>query len=203
MHSGYHTHGVGLDQRLVKLVVQGLSADGKTLTVVGPPNAQIYPPGVGFVYVLASGVPSVGQKTLIGNGAPPPSNAQTTANMLQQTSFISRIAAIAAQRITNNTTQISQAWDPNNPSAFLLPFFQGWVADGLVQSTSPKVVLTFTRPRSSCRTSCYRSSSLSLFSPSLDRCIFYVDTRGTLVLFTLALVPSLNFARRRRPCPPF
>jgi hypothetical protein len=41
---GFATHGVHMDQRVVKLV-SVLSADKKTLTVTGPPNNKIYPPG--------------------------------------------------------------------------------------------------------------------------------------------------------------
>jgi hypothetical protein len=145
VHSGYHTHGVALDMRMVKLVVKDLSADGRTLTVVGPPNAQIYQPGVGFVYVLASGVPSVGQKVLIGNGAPPPSNAATTANMLQQTSFISRIAALAAGRVTNVTETVAQAWNPNKPRASGSDApFQKSLTSAHAQSTSARAARSST-----------------------------------------------------------
>ena len=43
-------------------LVSSLSSDGKTLTVTGPPTSQIYPPGPAWVFVLANGVPSVGQR---------------------------------------------------------------------------------------------------------------------------------------------
>ncbi|KAJ7576336.1 hypothetical protein C8J56DRAFT_1117219 [Mycena floridula] len=61
-----------MDQRSVKLV-STLSADQKTLIVIGPPNARIYPPGPAFLHVVtAAGVPSFGHKTIIGTGASPP-----------------------------------------------------------------------------------------------------------------------------------
>ncbi|TFK36000.1 glyoxal oxidase N-terminus-domain-containing protein [Crucibulum laeve] len=69
---GFATHGVHMDQRLVKLV-STLSADRKTLTVTGPPSSKHYPPGPAYLYVVTSaGVPSFGHKTLIGTGASPP-----------------------------------------------------------------------------------------------------------------------------------
>ena len=43
-------------------LVSSLSSDGKTLTVTGPPTPQIYPPGPAWVFVLANGVPSIGQR---------------------------------------------------------------------------------------------------------------------------------------------
>ncbi|KDR84528.1 hypothetical protein GALMADRAFT_220246 [Galerina marginata CBS 339.88] len=71
---GFATHGVHMDQRLVKLV-STLSADRRTLTVTGPPSAKHYPPGPAFLYVVTSaGVPSFGHKTVIGTGASPPVN---------------------------------------------------------------------------------------------------------------------------------
>ncbi|KAJ7589706.1 glyoxal oxidase N-terminus-domain-containing protein [Mycena floridula] len=80
---GFATHGVHMDQRFVKLV-STLSADKKTLTVTGPPNARIYPPGPAFLYVVtAAGVPSFGHKTIIGTGASPPVNKAAIANMLR------------------------------------------------------------------------------------------------------------------------
>jgi hypothetical protein len=32
----------------------------------------VYPPGPGWIFVVVNGIPSEGQKTLIGNGASPP-----------------------------------------------------------------------------------------------------------------------------------
>ncbi|KAK0192258.1 glyoxal oxidase N-terminus-domain-containing protein [Armillaria mellea] len=83
MDLGFATHGVHMDQRLLKLV-SSLSDDGKTLTVTGPPTARLYPPGPAFLYVVTDeGVPSFGHKTIIGTGASPPVDGDAAANMLK------------------------------------------------------------------------------------------------------------------------
>ena len=72
MDLGFSTHGVHMDQRLVKLI-SALSPDRRTLTVTGPPSARHFPPGPAFVFLVTDGgVPSFGHKTLIGTGASPP-----------------------------------------------------------------------------------------------------------------------------------
>jgi hypothetical protein len=71
MDLGFSTHALHMDHRFVKLE-SSLSYDKKTLTVTGPPTTRIYPPGPGFLYVVADGVPSFGRKTMIGSGASPP-----------------------------------------------------------------------------------------------------------------------------------
>jgi hypothetical protein len=72
MDLGFSTHGVHMDQRLVKLE-STLSADKTELTIAGPANGTIYPPGPTFLYVVTdAGVPSFGHKTLIGTGESPP-----------------------------------------------------------------------------------------------------------------------------------
>lgn len=85
MELGYHTHGLAFDQRMVQLVVSDLSPDGKTLTVVGPPNARVFPPGVAYAFVLADGVPSIGKRVTVGDGSAPPSSAKATDAMLAKT----------------------------------------------------------------------------------------------------------------------
>ncbi|KAF4618750.1 hypothetical protein D9613_010182 [Agrocybe pediades] len=85
MDLGFSTHGVHMDQRLVKLV-STLSHDKRTLTVTGPPSARHYPPGPAFVFVVNDkGVPSFGHKTLIGTGASPPVDLGAIANLLNST----------------------------------------------------------------------------------------------------------------------
>jgi len=39
--------------------------------VTGPPNANVYPPGPAWIYLLADGIPSVGMKVMIGDGQGP------------------------------------------------------------------------------------------------------------------------------------
>ena len=72
MDLGFSTHGLHMDQRLVKLESK-LSADKAQLDIIGPANGRIYPPGPAFVFVVTdAGVPSFGHKTLIGTGETPP-----------------------------------------------------------------------------------------------------------------------------------
>ncbi|KAG9122754.1 hypothetical protein FRC07_000723 [Ceratobasidium sp. 392] len=84
MDLGYSTHGVHMDMRMVKLPCE-LNKERNTLTVTSPPNAAIYPPGPAWLYVVVDGVPSVAQKTLIGNGGDPPVDQGAINNMLQNT----------------------------------------------------------------------------------------------------------------------
>jgi len=73
MDLGYITHTVHANSRLVYLM---FSIQGNTLTVRGPPNEHIYPPGPGWIYVLVDGVPSVGKRVMVGNGEGPPVDQQ-------------------------------------------------------------------------------------------------------------------------------
>ncbi|KAK0457544.1 glyoxal oxidase N-terminus-domain-containing protein [Desarmillaria tabescens] len=83
MDLGFATHGVHMDQRLLKLD-SSLSDDGKVLTVTGPPTARLYPPGPAYLYVVTDeGVPSFGHKTIIGTGDSPPVDSDAAANMLR------------------------------------------------------------------------------------------------------------------------
>lgn len=77
---GYKTHGLAFDQRLVQLVS---SVSGNTLTVTGPPSAKIFPPGRAHIFVLAAGVPSVGQAVIVGDGSDPPFSKSAYANMIK------------------------------------------------------------------------------------------------------------------------
>ncbi len=69
MDLGFVTHAVHANSRLVYLVAKLL--DGQTLEVTGPPNANVYPPGPAWIYLLADGIPSVGMKVMIGDGQGP------------------------------------------------------------------------------------------------------------------------------------
>jgi len=71
MDLGFHTHAVSLDSRHVGLKTR-YNGTSKILTITGPPNARIYPPGPAWLYVLGDGVPSNGTKIMIGTGANPP-----------------------------------------------------------------------------------------------------------------------------------
>ncbi|KAA1469197.1 copper radical oxidase [Dentipellis sp. KUC8613] len=82
MDLGYVTHAVHANTRLVYLVAS-LSDDKQTLTVTGPPNGNVYPPGPGWIYVVADGVPSVGVKIMVGNGQSPPVDDGALENLLK------------------------------------------------------------------------------------------------------------------------
>lgn len=73
MDLGYITHAVHANVRMVILLCK-VSNSGKTLTLTGPPSANIYPPGPGFLYLVVNGVPSVGRKVMIGDGKSPPTD---------------------------------------------------------------------------------------------------------------------------------
>ena len=68
MDLGYVTHAVHANSRLVYLVFQ---RDADILTVTGPPDGGVYPPGPAFIYLVVDGVPSVGRKVIIGDGKDP------------------------------------------------------------------------------------------------------------------------------------
>ena len=48
-----------------------ISADGKTLTFVTPPNGRVYPPGLATVFLTVDGLTSEGAWVIMGNGNPP------------------------------------------------------------------------------------------------------------------------------------
>jgi len=73
MDLGFHTHAISLDSRYVGLVTKYNSAT-KILTITGPPNSFIYPPGPAWLFILGDGIPSNGTKLMIGSGANPPSS---------------------------------------------------------------------------------------------------------------------------------
>jgi hypothetical protein len=70
MDLGYVTHAVHANSRLVYLVAS-LDKSRKTLSIVGPPDGNVYPPGPGWIYVVVDGMPSMGVKMMIGNGQGP------------------------------------------------------------------------------------------------------------------------------------
>ena len=70
MDLGFVTHAVHANSRLVYLV-NSLASDRTTLTITAPANGNIYPPGPGFIYVVADGVPSVGVRVIVGDGKGP------------------------------------------------------------------------------------------------------------------------------------
>jgi Domain of unknown function (DUF1929) len=71
MDLGFVTHAIHPNSRLVYLVAE-LGKDGHTITIKGPPNGSVYPPGPGWLYVVVGDVPSKGVEIMVGNGRHPP-----------------------------------------------------------------------------------------------------------------------------------
>ncbi|KAF8496926.1 glyoxal oxidase N-terminus-domain-containing protein [Gautieria morchelliformis] len=71
MDLGFSTHSMHANSRLVYL---DCSLEGSTMTVEAPPDAGVYPPGPGYVFVVVDGVASTAAVTLIGDGAAPPAH---------------------------------------------------------------------------------------------------------------------------------
>jgi hypothetical protein len=70
MDFGYVTHAVHANSRLVYL--KGvLSAGGSKLTITGPPNGMVYPPGPGWLFLVVDGVPSKAVHLMVGDGKGP------------------------------------------------------------------------------------------------------------------------------------
>ncbi|EJU05922.1 hypothetical protein DACRYDRAFT_127562 [Dacryopinax primogenitus] len=90
MDLGFVTHAVHMNSRLVELVCTSStlptgSSDVTTLAIAGPPSSLIYPPGYGWLYVLADGVPSAGRRIMVGDGRAPPDDPGATVNLLDHT----------------------------------------------------------------------------------------------------------------------
>ena len=68
MDLGFSTHQIHPNARLVYLDAE---LSGNTLTVTAPPDAGVYPPGPGYIFVVVDSVPSKAVSTLIGDGKPP------------------------------------------------------------------------------------------------------------------------------------
>ncbi|KAH8998260.1 copper radical oxidase [Lactarius hatsudake] len=83
MDLGFVTHAVHANSRLVWLLAK-LERDG-TLTIEGPPNSGVYPPGPGWLYVVVGDVPSTGVKIMIGDGQGPPVDHGAIKNLLEKT----------------------------------------------------------------------------------------------------------------------
>ncbi|KAH9952088.1 copper radical oxidase [Amylocystis lapponica] len=84
MDLGYVTHAVHANSRMVYLATS-LSQDKGTLTITGPPNAGVYPPGPGFLYIVANGIPSTGTKIMVGDGKGPAVDEDALTSLLTNT----------------------------------------------------------------------------------------------------------------------
>ncbi|KAL4246063.1 Copper radical oxidase [Abortiporus biennis] len=83
MDYGYVTHAVHANSRLVYLTTTQL--DDGVLSVVGPPDGNIYPPGPGWLHLVVDGIPSEGIKVMIGDGKGPSVDLGAIQNLLSKT----------------------------------------------------------------------------------------------------------------------
>lgn len=62
-HGGFVTHSVHMGHRMLELDFTGWATGDtvQTLTVTGPPNNNVAPPGPYVVYIVVDGVPGIGQ----------------------------------------------------------------------------------------------------------------------------------------------
>jgi hypothetical protein len=67
-HGGFVTHSVHMGQRMMFLETKGFktSRSEQNLQVTMPPNNNIAPPGPYALFVLANGIPSIGQFVMVG-----------------------------------------------------------------------------------------------------------------------------------------
>ncbi|KAI0082827.1 copper radical oxidase [Panus rudis PR-1116 ss-1] len=82
MDFGYVTHAVHANSRLVYL---DTSLNGQILTITGPPDGGVYPPGPAWLFVVVDGVPSTGFKLMVGDGSSPEVDHAALHNMLTKT----------------------------------------------------------------------------------------------------------------------
>ena len=71
MDFGYVTHAVHANSRLVYLQA---SVSAGEVTVTGPPDGNIYPPGPAWIMVVANDIPSEAVKIMVGDGKSPEVN---------------------------------------------------------------------------------------------------------------------------------
>jgi hypothetical protein len=97
---GYHTHGVGVNQKLVELETTAWPSNGN-IEFKTTPDGTYMAPGYAWLYVVIKGVPSTGTKVMVGDGqctlsslrnrltrvpgSDPPSSTETYAAMMSQT----------------------------------------------------------------------------------------------------------------------
>ncbi|KAF7316243.1 hypothetical protein MIND_00142900 [Mycena indigotica] len=71
MDLGFSSHAFHSSTRLVFMDAV-LSPNGRSLTILSPPNNRVYPPGPGYIFVTVGDRTSVGAHVMVGSGANPP-----------------------------------------------------------------------------------------------------------------------------------
>jgi hypothetical protein len=120
MDFGYVTHAVHANSRYVELVS---SLQDNMITVNGPPNGNIYPPGPGWLMVVVDDVPSKAIKVMIGDGNSPEVNKAAIAkyvspvvlftNVHFELIFMIASCLILAQTCTTRTKKSISSMVPN------------------------------------------------------------------------------------------
>ncbi|KAF8211931.1 copper radical oxidase [Mycena galopus ATCC 62051] len=83
MDFGYVTHAVHANSRMVYLVA---TLAGTSLTITGPPNGNVYPPGPGWLVFVVNGVPSIAERLIVGDGKSPKVDKKAMESVLENTS---------------------------------------------------------------------------------------------------------------------
>ena len=71
MDLGFSSHAFHSGSRLVFMDAT-LSRNGRTLSIMPPPNNRVYPPGPGFLFLTIDDVTSAGVQVMVGSGGTPP-----------------------------------------------------------------------------------------------------------------------------------
>lgn len=71
MDLGFVTHAVHANSRLVYLTMSSFR-NRENMVLAGPPDAKVFPPGPGWVFLIIDGIPSEGKMVMVGNGQGPP-----------------------------------------------------------------------------------------------------------------------------------
>lgn len=64
LRPGFSTHSMHMSQRYV-ILRHTVSEDLQSINIEAPPNANIYPPGSGFIFVVCNGIPSKGSEIFV------------------------------------------------------------------------------------------------------------------------------------------
>jgi Domain of unknown function (DUF1929)/IPT/TIG domain len=136
MKPGSSTHGFDFDERQVGL---NFTAGSGTLTVTGPPNANIAPPGYYMLFLINNhGVPSVAKFLLLGGSVAPPPPPPTGINLVQSNSVPTTLKA--------SLTTVAAPFTASQTAGDLNVVVVGWgdvtstvstVTDGLGNKYSP------------------------------------------------------------------
>ena len=116
MDLGFVTHATHSNSRLVYLQ-SVLSVDKTTLTVTGPPDGNVYPPGPGWLYLVVGNTSTVskGIKVMVGDGADPPFDEGALHKCVRllfnwYTRRLIEHAACCLRQLSINTRRTSIAW---------------------------------------------------------------------------------------------